>query len=232
LSDSFPKLYLPSLVYDESHAYIVNGGWDNDLNGGFIQVDPSTANWTFIPVNNFPSLDTSFWGTSSVYVEKLSRIYIFGGYTDDDGYLNGIWWVDLDPLNPVTTTVIPTTTPTATTPTEPPLFDCSSKPDGMYPHPINCNMFFGCHFGEVVEYECPEPLLFDPIHLTCNIPSLVECDINCSGLSDGVHPHPRDCSKFLGCVGGLVSVYSCPEDLLFDPIDLKCNFPELVDCDV
>jgi hypothetical protein len=56
LSDSFPRLYYPSLVYDGSHVYIVTGGYANTgLYGGFIQVDPFTANWTFIPVNNFLS---------------------------------------------------------------------------------------------------------------------------------------------------------------------------------
>jgi len=79
-------------------------------------------------------------------------------------------------------------------------------------------------------YECPKPLLFDPILGSCNFPQLVDCEISCSGKIDGLYPHPQDCALFITCYAEELSVYKCPPPLLFDPKEAKCNFPENVTC--
>jgi hypothetical protein len=151
--------------------------------------------------------------TSAVYVEKLSRIYLFGGIAGST-YLSTIQYIDL------------------ALPPPGPAFNCSDKPQGSYPHPTNCSSFFVCVDGELAgDFICTEPLLFDPIQQTCNFPEEVLCFFTCEG-KDGFFPHPNDCSKFLSCHDGSpnVEVFDCPEPLLFDPVLLKCNLPQFVDC--
>jgi hypothetical protein len=148
-------------------------------------------------------------------VNELSRIYIFGGYTDNGTNTNhdSIWYIEL-PSPPL------------------PGFDCSNLTQGSYPHPTDCSSFFVCLDGELAgEFTCPTPLAFDPIQQACNFPEEVVCFFSCEG-KEGLFPHPSECSKFLGCRGGspYVEVFDCPEPLLFDPVLLKCNIPQLVEC--
>jgi hypothetical protein len=175
------------------------------------------ASTEFTPVTNYPGVNgTYFDDTSAVFVEKLNRIYIFGGYTQTNGswkYHDSIWYIELPPPPP-------------------PSFDCSNLTEGSYPHPTDCASFFICLDGELAgEFTCPPTLLFDPIQQTCKSPSQVFCFFTCAGR-EGVFPHPSDCSKFISCTGGTsaIEVFDCPEPLLFDPILLKCNLPQLVNC--
>jgi hypothetical protein len=172
----------------------------------------------FAPVSDFPAGNgSSFDGTSVVYVEKLNRIYIFGGYTvaNNDIFTDhdSIWYIDLPfPLLPP--------------------FDCSNLTQGSYPHPTDCASFFICLDGTLAgEFKCSSTDLFDPIQQTCNIPEKVVCFFTCEGR-EGPLPHPSDCSKFIVCREGLsqIDVFDCPEPLLFDPVLLKCNLPQFVEC--
>jgi hypothetical protein len=175
------------------------------------------ASTEFHSVANFPAGNGSYFDdTSAVYIDKLNRIYIFGGSTETHGgsynLHDSIWHIDL-PSPPV------------------PAFDCSNLSQGSYPNPIHCSSFFVCVDGELAgEFSCPSPLLFDSIQLTCNVPDDVLCFFSCE--KRGFFPHPSDCSKFLGCRGGSpnVEVIDCPEPLLFDPVLLKCHIPQLVEC--
>jgi hypothetical protein len=157
---------------------------------------------------------TVFDLASAVYVEKINRIYIFGGTTFTTGiekYQDNIWYIDLP---------------------SPPAFDCSNLTQGSYPHPTDCASFFICLDEELAgEFRCSSHDLFDPIQQTCNVPELVVCFFTCEGR-EGLFPHPSDCSKFVGCREGTsaIEVFDCPEPLLFDPVLLKCNLPQLVNC--
>jgi hypothetical protein len=172
----------------------------------------------FVPVTNYPGGDGAILdNTAAIYVEKLNRIYIFGGLTITNGvssYLDKIWYIDLQSPPPV------------------PAFNCSGLPHGSYPHPTDCASFFICLDGELAgEFTCSSTDLFDPIQQTCNIPELVVCFFSCEGRA-GLHPHPSDCSKYIVCRDGNsgIEVHDCPETLLFDPILLRCNLPQLVNC--
>jgi hypothetical protein len=172
------------------------------------------ASTEFIPVANFPAEKGSYLeSTSAVYVDKLNRIYIFGGYTSNgfDTYHDSIWYIDLP---------------------SPPMFDCSNLTHGSYPHPTDCSSFFVCVDGEMAgEFTCPPSQLFDPIQQTCKFPEQVICFFTCSGR-EGVFPHPSDCSQYIGCREGTsaIEVFDCPEPLLFDPVLLKCDLPQFVNC--
>jgi hypothetical protein len=145
-------------------------------------------------------------------VEKLNRIYIFGGWTQTSAqvkYLEHIWYVDLASS-----------------------FDCSNLTHGSYPHPIDCSSFFVCVDGELAgNFTCPSPLLFDPIQQTCSKPDIAQCFLSCEG-KEGILPHPTDCSKFLFCTkeSPTIEVFDCPDPLLFDPENLKCDLPQFVNC--
>jgi hypothetical protein len=122
------------------------------------------ASTEFLEVVNFPAGNGYFDHTSVVYVDKLDRIYIFGGYSWYNGtYFNhdSIWYIDLP---------------------SPPIIDCSNMMHGSYPHPTDCSSFFVCVEGEVAgEFTCPPSQLFDPIQQTCNFPEEVLCFFTCAG---------------------------------------------------
>jgi hypothetical protein len=179
-------------------------------------VNIDDASTEFLSVANFPAGEGSFFDdTTAVYVDKLNRIYIFGGYryNGTNTYLDSIWYIDLQ------STAVPA-------------FDCSNLAHGSYPHPTDCSSFFVCVDGELAgNFTCPLPLLFDPIEQTCTKADLVQCFLSCEG-KEGLLPHPTDCSKFLFCMKGspTIEVFDCPEPLLFDPEHLKCDLPEFVNC--
>jgi hypothetical protein len=170
----------------------------------------------FLPVENFPVGSGSYFdAATAVYIDKLNRIYIFGGYTDDGTriYQDKIWYIDLH-SPPV------------------PAFDCSNLPEESYPHPTDCSSFFICYNGELAgEYTCPPPLQFAPIQQTCTKADIAQCFLSCEG-KEGLYPHPTHCSKFFFCTKGIptVEVYDCPEPLLFDHKLLRCNLPQLSNC--
>jgi hypothetical protein len=96
-----------------------------------IRFNPVTNGWTILEVDNFPfiSKDNSPYTTepTSVYVNKLNRIYYFGGIvanrtSKEAEYRDDIWYIDLSPLNP-------TEPPRSTSPASP-SFSCLNKPDG------------------------------------------------------------------------------------------------------
>jgi hypothetical protein len=129
-------------------------------------------------------------------------------------FLDSIWYIDL-PLPPV------------------PAFDCLGLAQGSYPHPTDCASFFVCLDGELAgDFKCSSTDLFDPIQQTCNIPELVVCFFSCEGRGEGLHPYPSDCSKYIVCRDGssTIELQNCPEPLLFDPVLLRCNLPQLVNC--
>jgi hypothetical protein len=63
------------------------------------RVNLEDASTEFIPILNYPVANGTILDlTSAVYVEKLNRIYIFGGHTDSLDpwkYNDSIWYIDL-----------------------------------------------------------------------------------------------------------------------------------------
>lgn len=234
---NFPRLKgKASTVWDGRYAYVI-GGY-GDLRSGYhadtiLQFDPVTMDYVLLPVTNFPANRSRFLQeVSAVYVHTLGRIYIIGGFSmaDQGGaatwiYHDEIWYIELYPGQPTTTTEFPPSTTL-----NPDVYTCQNRSDGMYPHPYSCDKFINCNGGQLTEFRCPYPLLFDPVGLTCNMPHLVDCEITCVGREDGVYPHPQDCSLFIGCADERVHIYQCPTPLLFDPVTGRCDLPEIVQC--
>ncbi|XP_044261620.1 uncharacterized protein LOC123009400 [Tribolium madens] len=55
-------------------------------------------------------------------------------------------------------------------------------------------------------------------------------EVKCPYGSDGIHPHPTDCSKFLNCANGITYVQDCSPGTLFNPLLKICDFPYNVRC--
>jgi hypothetical protein len=55
-------------------------------------------------------------------------------------------------------------------------FTCDGR-DGLVPHPTDCSKFIVCReeISTIDVHDCPEPLLFDPNLLKCDLPQLVNC---------------------------------------------------------
>jgi len=46
----------------------------------------------------------------------------------------------------------------------------------------------------------------------------------CTGKTDGIHPHPLDCSKYIDCVQGREYPGTCPSGTAFDSTYGVCDY--------
>lgn len=140
--------------------------------------------------------------------------------------------------------ILPTPTPTPTTPStitptispstpSPDLgsFNCSGKPNGLYPHPRSCEDYAVCYDGNPTLYTCPSGTLYYPALTSCVDPSFYVCPLTCDGRLDGLYVNPYGCDYFLQCQTQFVQIFQCAFPFLFDRTQLVCNFPHLVQCD-
>jgi len=62
-------------------------------------------------------------------------------------------------------------------------------------------------------------------------PAPITCrNFQCPPSIDGNFPDPSDCSKYITCVAGVPSCFSCPPGLYYDQLSDRCDFPQFVDC--
>merc|ERR1712227_737922 len=55
--------------------------------------------------------------------------------------------------------------------------------------------------------------------------------LSTSGCKDGVYPHEYKCDSYYQCANGhRYEDQKCPDNLLFNPKTLKCDYPSAVDC--
>lgn len=122
------------------------------------------------------------------------------------------------------------------------------------PDPNNCDFYYKCLNGEMVRFECPSDLRFNPRLYVCDRSVIAgcensqrideECDPeqptetttkkpNVGGCPDsGIAflPHANDCNKYYQCLDGTQFEFGCAPDLHFSPIDLTCMWPTLANC--
>jgi hypothetical protein len=133
----FPYIYdsRTNVVFDGTMAYIV-GGYMENITGippnSLLSFDPATYQWKHEKVENLMINGDDHWlraGPSCVFIEKLNRIYMFGGGESKSDeyyysyYRKAIGYIDLSPLTITTTVPITSTTPV-------PDFDCTHERDG------------------------------------------------------------------------------------------------------
>jgi len=135
------------------------------------------------------------------------------------------------------------------------ILDCGNMTDGWYADPYNCKKYWHCLEGNGVHYMCEEGLLYDPVHIWCDYPSSVDCGerpicnacdedceapssttlpcdhvLDCSGKPDGWYADPYNCRKYWHCEHGVGEHFLCKDNLLYDPINVWCNYPDQVNC--
>jgi hypothetical protein len=82
----------PSSVWVGNTGYIFIG--NGNCTRGFIKWKNNEV-LEFVGLRNIPSTDEYGWdGVGGVWVEKLNRIYLFGGYVFPK-YLDGIWFMEI-----------------------------------------------------------------------------------------------------------------------------------------
>lgn len=140
-------VYMSSFLIG-NFAYIVPGtNMDTSLYQRLIKYDVKLKEMTeYLFVEDFPFPGNQFnigiHLSASVYVEKLKRVYFFGGIetnqdSDSNEFTNKIFYIDFDEI-PTTTSITTRTTPNSE------LDDCVRKDDGIYPHPLECGWFVIC----------------------------------------------------------------------------------------
>ncbi|XP_049540215.1 peritrophin-1 [Anopheles darlingi] len=107
----------------------------------------------------------------------------------------------------------------------------SCPPDGIafLPDPAGrCEFYVICIGGvEIPDQECAEGLYFDATLEECNFPNATNC-INNPCSTDPAEPQPEyhpsdtDCTHYILCLAGEPIERTCPPNLHFDPVELKC----------
>jgi len=115
---------------------------------------------------------------------------------------------------------------------------CSWSPDYIQPHSDYCNKFEICSNGRIVEQSCGPGSLFNPLALTCDHPSNVDCrsrkldysTYGCQKEHSYKTSDPESCSKFVECDRGNLHIKSCPHGTLYDAEKELCDFSYKVKC--
>jgi hypothetical protein len=66
--------------------------------------------------------------------------------------------------------------------------ECRNKPDGIYPNPMNCTMFFACSGEATHVMHCNEGLVFDTDSQRCEWPETAKA--NCISVQAPVPAEP------------------------------------------
>jgi len=150
------------------------------------------------------------------------------------------------------------TTPESTTTYCGHQFDCSSTGDGYFADPFNCRKYWHCYRGEGESNICPDDQLWDDIYKYCTYPIEVTCgerpicgpcdedctfppttppdcghSFDCSSLPGGYYADPFNCRKYWHCeedYSPAATHTTCDGSLLYDDINVACDFPEYVNC--
>lgn len=109
----------------------------------------------------------------------------------------------------------------------------------LLPHPESCEQYVACVNGFPRVMECAPGLQWDQIREKCDLPANVGCKIQvpepelnyvCEPSTTYVTRHPNNCQQFIVCSNGVRRVNQCAESLLFDPVNLRCDFAANVNC--
>ncbi|XP_065663763.1 uncharacterized protein LOC100214985 [Hydra vulgaris] len=65
---------------------------------------------------------------------------------------------------------------------------------------------------------------------TSGLPTTKPSSVSCNGLSDGIYPHPSDCTLFFECSGSIAYLKGCPPGLKYNAALKLCDWPDNVKC--
>jgi Chitin binding Peritrophin-A domain len=115
---------------------------------------------------------------------------------------------------------------------------CYRVPDATFvPNPDGeCDDYFTCLGGVAHPKQCPDGFYFDYQRQMCYHANQVLCYRTrnpCHGQPNGQFvPRPEGgCDAFYGCNNGIGIPLRCSEGFYFDPVLMRCELPDLVDCE-
>ncbi|XP_055528003.1 uncharacterized protein LOC129720552 [Wyeomyia smithii] len=105
----------------------------------------------------------------------------------------------------------------------------------LFPHPILCNAYIRCNKTEAVLEYCSENEIFEANLRIC-VPGKAEtctatpADAICDVKSDGVFPHPEECTKFVQCSESITNIVDCQQGEIFNPSIADCSVGNTENC--
>lgn len=110
-----------------------------------------------------------------------------------------------------------------------------------YSHPGSCNLFYICVNGQLVTQNCAPGLHWNQAQQICDWSHNVPCtkthqftkvDPTKMTCQDGSYDsYPGDCNKYLTCLWGTYTAFSCAPGLHWNNVQKICDWPRNVDCD-
>jgi len=81
--------------------YLIGGYSTGQPLDGILRMNATTQDFEFLPIENIPLSPETYYlfAPTSVYVEKLNRIYFFGGMEYDAftyPFVDNIWYINID----------------------------------------------------------------------------------------------------------------------------------------
>jgi len=184
-------------VWVGDYGFIVAKDWFSNRNNSILKFDPETEQVSHVPIGGDETwIENQRASIALVYVEKVNRVYIFGG----NGVLSDrITYIDLgEHETPTTTTSVPfptTTTERPTVPTErttPPWSPWCPVDDQMeppaqcppheedptfMPYPYDCRKYFQCSNGQAICMQCAAGTVWNQNLRVCDDETQYPCDI-------------------------------------------------------
>lgn len=137
---------------------------------------------------------------------------------------------------------------------------CEGQDGSQFPDPEDCSSYYSCEAGCAQHHKCEKNFLYDTLHQWCSYPLGVDCgDRPCSdpthcltttpmpsttpdcghvadckdfgnGGEEGYYADPYNCRKYWHCYAGRSEHVICDDGLMFDEVNIWCDYPERVDC--
>ncbi|XP_039605054.1 chitin-binding domain protein cbd-1-like isoform X1 [Polypterus senegalus] len=105
---------------------------------------------------------------------------------------------------------------------------CSGKQDKNYVNPSNVHSFISCSGGIMHVMQCPDNLVYNAAQDKCDWttkggPHVTRNNTFCNGKQDGNYVNPSDVHSFISCSGGIMHVMQCPDNLVYNAAQDKCD---------
>lgn len=108
---------------------------------------------------------------------------------------------------------------------------CFRRQSGFARDVNNCAQYFICQNGQAIRGRCPPKLMFDAENESCMWREDVTC-FSCPQTEVySLQRVANTCHQFYRCWMGIVTIHTCPNDLVFDPAIRRCNFPYGTGCE-
>ncbi|XP_038209139.1 protein obstructor-E [Zerene cesonia] len=117
----------------------------------------------------------------------------------------------------------------------------SCPEDGFFADAEQCDKYYECRNGEIIEKLCPDGMVFNdynPNDEKCDLPFNIDCSqrpklqtpipaLHCVRQNGYfAHEEPSECGKFYYCVDGKFNMITCPEGLVYNEKTGICTWAD------